>query len=240
MNRGPGWWGEHYRHSLAARGIQTDDIYVNVHGRMTGLDRSMFDRYQPVEGEIYALKLLVKTMDVFDSRSGLYSAPLAYRESPVMLALVQELMKRMEPEYFSHDEFLNEEFNKVYDDIRKYKLSGRQYQLMMAVNRILFIFHRSPLSTLHFLGRDIPESVRLKCQMISETEVDRFWRLPECVMEFEEIMEDDMVGWFVVQSALELQRSATAATPTPERAGIGEGQEMIRLWIEELDRRRLT
>ena len=236
MNRGPGWWEEPYRHALASRGIQTGDIYVGVHRRMTGLDRDVFNRYQPVEGEIYSLKLLVELIDVFDKRSELYNAPLCYKKSPALLALVQETMKRMEPEYFSHDIFLREEFDSVYKDIQNYKLTGKQYKLMMAINRILFVLHRSPLALIHFLGREIPESVQMKCQtMTSEIEIDRLWSSPECIMEFGEIMEDDMVGWFVVQSALELQRTATL-----EGIGVGEGQEVIKSWIEELDRRRLN
>lgn len=236
MNRGPGWWDEPYRHSLASRGIQTSDIYFDVHKRMTGLDRDMFNRYQPVEGEIYSMKLLIELMDAFDKRSISYSAPVAYTKSPALLALVQETVKRIEPECITHDEFVKEEFESVYKDIQSYKLIGKQYKLMMAMNRIIFVLHRSPVALIHFLGRDVPESVRMKCQtMTSEIEIDRFWSSPECIMEFEDIMEDDMVGWFVVQSALELQRTSIL-----ENVGVGEGQKVIRSWIEELDRRRLN
>lgn len=236
MGRGPGWWDEPYRHALASRGIQTGDIYVGVHRRMTGLDRDVFNRYQPVEGEIYSLKLLVELMDTFDKRSVSYNAPVAYTKSPALLALVQETMKRIEPECISHDEFVREEFEGVYKDIQTYKLTGKQYKLMMAINRIIFVLHRSPVALIHFLGREVPESVRVKCQtMTSEIEIDRFWGSPECIMEFEDIMEDDMVGWFVVQSALELQRTSII-----KGVGEGEGQEVIRSWIEELDRRRLA
>lgn len=236
MNRGPGWWGESYRHSLASRGIQTGDIYVGVHKRMGGLDRDMFNRYQPVEGEIYSLKLLAEMMDVFDKRSVSYNAPVSHTESPALFALIQEAMNRIEPEYITHDEFVEAEFESIYKDIQNYKLIGKQYKLMMAMNRILFVLHRSPVALIHFLGRDVPESVWMKCQtMTSEIETDRFWSSPECIMEFEEIMDDDMVGWFVVQSALELQRTSIL-----ESVGEGEGQKVIRSWIEELDRRRLT
>lgn len=182
------------------------------------------------------MQLLVELMDAFDERAKFYNAPFARKESPATQALVKESIKRMDPKYFRNDEFLNDEFEKAEKDIQLYKLTGNRYKLMMAINRILFVLHRSPLSVLHFLGRDIPESLRERYRHItSEIEIDRFWSSPEGMMEFDEIVDDEMIGWLVVERALSIQRKTDV-----EGIGIGEGQEIIRSWIEELERRRLT
>lgn len=231
-----GWHGQPYRHSLAARGIQTDDIYRSIHVKSSKIGMDTFENYRPVGGEIYSLKLLVELMDTFDGRAKSYNSPYARRESPAMYALVKETMKRMDPTYFKDDEFLNEEFEKVKGDIRSYELTGQQYKLMMAINRILFVLHRSPLSVLHFMGRDVPELIRKRYQYItSEIELDRFWGSPEGIMEFEEIVDDEMIGWLVVEHSLSIQRKSDV-----DMIGIGEGQEILRSWIDELERRRLT
>jgi hypothetical protein len=193
----------------------------------------MFENYEPVNGEIYSLKLLAELMDIFDKNSILYNSR---RESPAAYALAKESMERLNPIYFEDDEFLIDEYKKAKKDMRLYESTREGYKIMLVIDRILFILHRSPLAVLHFMGREVPEWLKDRYSHItSEIELDRFWGSPEGIMEFDRIASDEMVGWLVVEHALSIQRKSNLTN-----IGIGEGQEILRCWIDELERRRYT
>ena len=206
MNRGPGWWGDPYRHSLAARGISSRfRMSDEAKASYPSLSPEIFENIKPVKGEIMALKDLNDLMDVFDRRKYIHRVPMGPQEAGAVMDMIRNFKNKVGPDDLDYSA-------STYDMIEKnvwdYKNTGNTTYLLTAVDNILFILHNSSSALLKFIGRPTVY-----------TQNDEHW-----------------FAWHITHTAMNLQRGFYGSSATE----VGEGQDLLEWWIEELERRRYT
>ena len=205
MNRGPGWYGEPYRHALASRGISSRYRMSNEAKAYLSVIPKTFHTIKPVKGEIMALKDLNDLMDVFDRRKYIHQVPMGSQEAGAVVDMIRNFKNKVGPDDIDYS---TSTYDLMEKNIWDYKNTGNTSHLLMAVDNILFILHNSSTALLTFIGR--PTTYERD---------DEHW-----------------LAWHVTHTAMNLQRGFYGSSATE----VGEGQDLLKWWIDELDGRRLT
>ena len=213
-----GWFGESYRHSLAARGItlmSREELDYALHRRGEIYPGEMaqyiwydlqdkytreFNDYKPVPGELQYLRNIRELIDVYERRR---YRPLTPQETGILRYLVLDFKKKVGLEDISLGSRKDE-----YHMLDKYLhgfTESESRDMLFAAETMLYLMHWDGNVIEKYLGRE--REVKLS-----------------------------MSGKIVLES-LSLQRGGYAGY---EETPIGEGQHLIDIWIEDLERRRYT
>jgi len=213
-----GWFGESYRHSLAARGItlmSREELDYALHKRGEIYPGEMaqyiwydlqdkytreFNDYEPVSGELQYLRNIRELIDVYERRR---YRPLTPQETGILRYLVLDFKKKVGLEDISLGSRKDE-----YHMLDKYLhgfTESESRDMLFAAETMLYLMHWDGNVVEKYLGRE--REVKLS-----------------------------MSGKIVLES-LSLQRGGYAGY---EETPIGEGQHLIDIWIEDLERRRYT
>jgi len=213
-----GWFGESYRHSLAARGItlmSREELDYALHKRGEIYPGEMaqyiwydlqdkytreFNDYKPVPGELQYLRNIRELIDVYERRR---YRPLTPQETGILRYLVLDFKKKVGLEDISLGSRKDE-----YHMLDKYLhgfTESESRDMLFAAETMLYLMHWDGNVIEKYLGRE--REVKLS-----------------------------MSGKIVLES-LSLQRGGYAGY---EETPIGEGQHLIDIWIEDLERRRYT
>lgn len=200
--KSPGWWGEPYRHSLAARGYKMSDE-AKAHISTISKD---FHTIKPVKGEIQGLKELLNLMDVFDRRGYIYHVPVGPQEAGAIMGMIKNFKNKINKEDL--DDYLYSSYDLIDENVWEYKDTGNTKHLLHAVDSMLYILHNDSNALLIFIGR--PTEHRGQ--------------------------DENFLAYRVPHVAMNLQRGFYGKSATE----VGEGQDLLKWWIRELEGRRLT
>lgn len=213
-----GWFGESYRHSLAARGItlmSREELDYALHKRGEIYPGEMaqyiwydlqdkytreFNDYKPVPGELQYLRNIRELIDVYERRR---HRPLTPQETGILRYLVLDFKKKVGLEDISLGSRKDEYY--MLDKYLHGFTESESRDMLFAAETMLYLMHWDGNVIEKYLGRE--REVKLS-----------------------------MSGKIVLES-LSLQRGGYAGY---EETPIGEGQHLIDIWIEDLERRRYT
>lgn len=213
-----GWFGESYRHSLAARGItlmSREELDYALHKRGEIYPGEMaqyiwydlqdkytreFNDYKPVPGELQYLRNIRELIDVYERRR---YRPLTPQETGILRYLVLDFKKKVSLEDISLGSRKDEYY--MLDKYLHGFTESESRDMLFAAETMLYLMHWDGNVIEKYLGRE--REVKLS-----------------------------MSGKIVLES-LSLQRGGYAGY---EETPIGEGQHLIDIWIEDLERRRYT
>jgi hypothetical protein len=232
-----GWHFESNRHALAARGItlkSREELDYALHRRGQiypgEISQSIwydikdkypdeFNIYKPVSGEIQALKNIRQLIDIFERRR---YRPLTPQEIGIVRYLIKDFMRKVKKKDISLTSRKDQ-----YDMLGKYLygISDKESRdILFAAETVLFLMHWSGDVIDKYIGRDI-----------TEVSITREFR--NFYQDRESVSPRVSMSARVVLEALAIQRGGHAGSG---EMPIGEGQILIDLWVEELERRRLS
>ena len=136
MYRGPGWWGDPYRHSLAARGISSRfRMSDEAKTFYPSLRPELFKSFKPVRGEIRALRDLADMMDVADRRRYMQQVPMGSQEAGVVMDMIRNLKNKVKLDDTDNA------FAAIDQSVWRYRDTGDTSHLLMAASDMLHFTH---------------------------------------------------------------------------------------------------